>query len=380
MTLTRKYFDTFDALRFFAFLKVFLLHLPLVNFPVFNFLQQGGGMGVSFFFVLSGFLITYMLIMEKSTTGRIQLRQFFWRRILRIWPLYYAMVAFAFLTPWLLQLFGLSSSSTGYTPNWLLSLSFLENYQMIITNDHPNVSPLGVTWSLCIEEHFYLVWGLAFYLLPVKRIPIFFLACMVIAVISRFLFLRNGLPTIDLLTNIDFFVYGSIPAYILVRKGDGLLKWVKAIPFMLQTLIIILVVTYVILSPHFGYSFQSWLGPLVSGILFSLVIILVLPTGSWFRIGKNNLLSRLGRYTYGLYLIHTIVINFLVQIFTRQGLTLEQTGIALAFGFLAFFLSLGAAVISFHFFERPFLRLKDRFRADEKIPGAGVTGFSGSVK
>ena len=88
----------------------------------------------------------------------------------------------------------------------------------------------------------------------------------------------------------------------------------------------------------------------------------------------------MGRYTYGLYLIHTIVINFLVQIFTRQGLTLERTGIALAFGFLAFFLSLGAAVISFHFFERPFLRLKDRFRADEKIPGAGVTGFSGSVK
>ena len=117
MTLTRKYFDTFDALRFFAFLKVFLLHIPLVNFPVFNFLKQGGGMGVSFFFVLSGFLITYMLLTEKITTGTIQLRRFYWRRILRIWPLYYAMVAFAFLTPWLLNLFGLSSSSIGYTPN-----------------------------------------------------------------------------------------------------------------------------------------------------------------------------------------------------------------------------------------------------------------------
>ena len=329
MTLTRKYFDTFDALRFFAFLKVFLLHIPLVNFPVFNFLKQGGGMGVSFFFVLSGFLITYMLLTEKITTGTIQLRRFYWRRILRIWPLYYAMVAFAFLTPWLLNLFGLSSSSIGYTPNWLLSLSFLENYQMIATNDHPNVSPLGVTWSLCIEEHFYLLWGLAFYLIPLKRIPLFFMVCMVIAFAARFIFIRKGLPTIDLLTNIDFFVYGAIPAFILVRKGEGLLKWVKAIPFMLQALTIILVVSYVLLSPHIGYPYQPWLEPMVSGILFSLLIILVLPPGNPFRIGKNNLLSRLGRYTYGLYLIHTIVINFLVQLFIRQGLALDRTGIAL---------------------------------------------------
>jgi peptidoglycan/LPS O-acetylase OafA/YrhL len=380
MTLTRKYFDTFDALRFFAFFKVFLLHLPLENFPVYNFLKQGGGMGVSFFFVLSGFLITYMLLTEKTTTGTIHLRRFFWRRILRIWPLYYAMVAFAFLTPWLLKLFELSSSSNGYTPNWLLSLSFLENYKMIATNDHPNVSPLGVTWSLCIEEHFYLVWGLAFYLLPVKRIPFFFLTCVVMAFISRFLFIRNGLLTIDLLTNIDFFVYGAIPAYILMRKGERLLQWVKAIPLMVQVLIIALVISYVILSPHYGYPYQVWIEPIVLGVLFSLLITLVLPPGSRFRIPESHLLSRLGRYTYGLYLIHTIVINFLVQLFTRQWGMPDRTETALAFGFLAFALSLGAAMVSFHFIERPFLRPKDRNRAGEKIEGSSVTGFSGSVK
>src|SRR5215208_8125673 len=156
MAYSRRHFHSFDALRFFAFLKVFLLHLPIVAFPTFNFISNGGGIGVIFFFVLSGFLITYILLSEKEVTGSVDLRRFFLRRILRIWPLYYLMVAFAFITPYILSILNIGFSKEGYEPNWIMSLCFLENYQMILTRDHPNVSPLGVTWSLCIEEHFYL--------------------------------------------------------------------------------------------------------------------------------------------------------------------------------------------------------------------------------
>jgi peptidoglycan/LPS O-acetylase OafA/YrhL len=117
----RRHFHTFDALRFFAFLKVFLLHLPITAFPLFNYLKGGGGIGVSFFFVLSGFLITYIILEEKSQTGRVNLKNFFIRRILRIWPLFYLMILIAFLTPYLISLAGLSSSPEGYQPNWLMS-------------------------------------------------------------------------------------------------------------------------------------------------------------------------------------------------------------------------------------------------------------------
>src|SRR3954470_709736 len=105
----RRHFHSFDALRFFAFLKVFLLHLPIIAFPFFSYLKNGGGTGVIFFFVLSGFLITYILLTEKSGSGSINLGHFFLRRILRIWPLYYLMVAFAFCTPFLVSLLHLNS-------------------------------------------------------------------------------------------------------------------------------------------------------------------------------------------------------------------------------------------------------------------------------
>src|SRR4051812_32969529 len=140
MLIARRQFHSFDALRFFAFLKVFFLHIPVATFAAFNFVKNGGGTGVTFFFVLSGFLITYILLSEKAVTKNINLKSFYLRRILRIWPLYYLILGIAFLTPYFVSQFHLSASGEGYEPNWLMSVFYLENYQMIRMNDHPNVS------------------------------------------------------------------------------------------------------------------------------------------------------------------------------------------------------------------------------------------------
>ena len=75
------HFHSIDALRFFAFLKVYLLHVPLQGeFPIFSYLKSGGGIGVSFFFVLSGFLITYLLVFDKIQNGQINIRNFFYSK------------------------------------------------------------------------------------------------------------------------------------------------------------------------------------------------------------------------------------------------------------------------------------------------------------
>ena len=166
MNIDRNHFHTLGAIRFFSFMLVLLLHLPHENLPVISFFSKSGGIGVSFFFVLSGFLITYIILFEKKNKGALSLRKFLTRRVLRIWPLFYAMILFAFLTPYILSLLNITSSNEGYEPNLFSSLFFVENYKMMITDNFPNAAPLRVMWSLCVEEHFlhYLGNNFLFYI------------------------------------------------------------------------------------------------------------------------------------------------------------------------------------------------------------------------
>lgn len=130
---TRRCFHTFDALRFFAFLKVFLLYLPIVAFQVFSYLKRDGEIEVTFFFILSSFLISYIVLEEKSQTGRLNLKNFFVRRIFRIWLLFCLMILVAYLTPYLVSLARLSALNEGYQPNWLMSCLFLEDYKNVLS-------------------------------------------------------------------------------------------------------------------------------------------------------------------------------------------------------------------------------------------------------
>lgn len=358
--MKKRHFQTLDALRFFAFFKVFLFHLPIAAFPVFSFLKAGGGIGVTFFFVLSGFLITYIILEEKDQTGKLNLYHFFARRILRIWPLYYFMIAFAFCTPLILSLLNLQSSDTGYKPDWFMSLTFLENYKMIFAHDQPNVSPLNVMWSLCIEEHFYIVWGLTLFLIRIEKVPVLIISAIIIANVSRYVFYINGLSFLDLLTNFDFFAFGAIPAYILVKK-EKFYGWIDQLHFVYKISLIILILTYIIISPHLIMPLKDLTEPTIYGVFFSLIIFLIASGQNRFRIGDNNILSRLGIFTYGLYLFHTIIINLLGRISQKLNFSLDQLLYAIIFSVVAFFITVLVSVLSYYMFEKQFLKLKKYF-------------------
>lgn len=357
----RRHFHTFDALRFFAFLKVFLLHVPVVAFPWFSYIKAGGGIGVQFFFVLSGFLITYIICEEKKKKGSLDLKNFFARRILRIWPLYYLMVLVAYTTPWLLQHLGLPSSPDGYKPELWMSVLFLENYKMMLTHQHANVSPLSVMWSLCIEEHFYIVWGLLLYYIPVKHLPKIIAVSIVGAVVCRYVYVAHDIPTSDLFTNIDLFAFGAIPAYLLVERPFTIDARISAIPYMVKLVFIIALLGTVLVCSQYKTDAAYITITSLLGILFAVLIALILPENSRLKIGDGNVLSRAGVYTYGLYLYHTLVINFLKQVFNKGSLSLEQPGWAVIFFLSALLLSLLCSIVSYHFFEKYFLRLKKYF-------------------
>ena len=358
--LKARHFETFDALRFFAYLKVFLLHLP-VTFPVFSFLKRGGGIGVSFFFVLSGFLISYIIFQEKEKTGKLNLRNFYIRRILRIWPLYYLTLLFAFCTPYIVELLHLHSSSEGYEPSWLLYSLFLGNYQGISYNALPNVSPLGVMWSLCVEEHFYLIWGILLYFVKLKRIPWFFAGGIIVANLSRIIFFQLGLNTFDILTNLDLFIYGAIPAYFIV-KFPGKIEH-KALSFSKKEkiLYVLFVIGMVIVLPLMSDLMKAFLVPAVFGAAFAGLITLFTPEKSDFYISDRNGLSIMGRYSYGTYLFHSVWISFFIQIFSGLQMPLDIGIYGIMFVGITFLCTLGSAWLSYHFFEKRFLNLKKKF-------------------
>lgn len=355
--MENRQFETFDALRLFACIKVFLLHIPIVAFPFFSFIKADGGIGVVMFFVLSGFLISYILLSEKESTGKVNLKRFYFKRSMRICPLFYAMLLFAFCTPFILNALHLPSSSEGYEPNWLMSVLFLENYKSMAENCDANVAPLAVMWSLCIEMHFYLVWGLTVKFAKMKHIPIIFAAIIVIANVARVVLFAHDLNTCELLSNFDYFIFGAIPAYCLVKYGDRMEVFVNRIPLWLKWMSIVLTITSVAIAPLLSETIKILVMPTVWGVTFGWTVTLFTPRESRFRISSRNIMSRLGRYTYGFYLFHLIWIMLLVKVFEMLNLPLGNALWASLMLVAAFATTMATAWASYNLFEKRFIRL-----------------------
>lgn len=348
----RVHFHTFDSLRFLSFLLVFLFHSPVPENSILYFFSKEGGIGVAFFFVLSGFLITYILILEKmNNQGKFSLKKFFKRRVLRIWPLYYAMVLFAICTPFILDYLNLPHSDKGYQPNWFLTLTFLENYVMIFKNQIPNVSPLTVIWSLCIEEHFYIFWGVAFYFISLKNIPKLLLGCIVFSFLMQVIYEHYHINTLDLFTNIHYFAFGAIPTYLFIFKKKMIEK-LECISAFYKYAYAFIVVGVILTVANTDIIPDVKISSLLFSILFSGLILFTLGEKNTFRITDSSITGRLGKYTYGLYLFHTICISLFIKI----GNIFEIGWIAVTA--LAFASSIVFAALSYHLFEKQFLKLK----------------------
>ena len=352
--MSRKHFHTFDALRFFAFLLVFLLHLPKTGNINIDFFLKSGGIGVIFFFVLSGFLITYILLYEKKRQNKISLKKFFARRILRIWPLFYLMIAFAYLSPYILNALNLPFNNEGYKPDLLTSVFFGENYKMMMTNTFPDGAPLRVMWSLCIEQHFYILCAVLLYFVSVKKIPHLIIFSIIVANISRQIYTHIGISHIDVFSHLDYFAFGAIPAYILMHK-KSFINYLEKIPRYFKYIFLILTVAIVFIIPNIDFVSIDYLSPFILGLLFSVTILFTLGNNS-IHINNNLWFSKLGIYTYGLYLYHTIIVLLLIQVFKYLSFSNWYL-----LGITSLIMTIGISIISYHLFEKQFLKLKRHF-------------------
>lgn len=365
--MKKVYFPNINGLRFIAALLVIIHHteqikdiLGLSNYWSTPIIRSIGGLGVLLFFVLSGFLITFLLLDEESTTGTISIKKFYIRRILRIWPLYYLILILGFFVyphiPFL-QMGDLGDNIfVEFKTKFLLFLFILPNLALSRYSPIPYISQ---SWSIGVEEQFYLVWPLLMKNIK-KKLVLFIFIILVYFLISVFLnfnTLTLGLPKGFWITlksfwstfSINSMAIGAFFAFISFKKYDFILKILYA--KFTQ------IVTYCILIAMIIFGFiVPFVIRDVYAVLFGIVILnLATNNGSILNM-ENDILNYLGKISYGLYMFHPIVIVLVIKSFVLFGMTSN----AIYYPFIVLF-TIVASGFSYFLIESRFLKLKQGF-------------------
>lgn len=378
-------FHSLNALRFFAFFLVYLKHINGVissddqELRYFKFLTDGGA--VEFFFVLGGFLFTFLLIKEKETNPDFSFLRFYAKRILRTWPLFYIIILSTYLMNWYFFNFtgkiGLHMVSGGYWPSWKHSLLFLENYKMwehhlLLTeydNWQPMFSQLVVTWSLCVQEHFYLVWPLFIMFVPNQWIPRTMVAFIFLSFGLKmalvFHFQRQDMQVAhDFFTYLDLYSIGGLLGYYAYHQFDRLSAFISQIPRLFKILFTIGLLFFLKADAwfdHYNY-FTKCVWNMTIGIGLTTIIAFFMPVDTKYKFSENSIFSRIGKMSYSLYLIHLSVIHMIMTAYVYYEFSFNNLFNFTVFGIVTLTGSIVVSFFTYSFIEQPFLRLKKRLK------------------
>jgi peptidoglycan/LPS O-acetylase OafA/YrhL len=359
--LLRPLMPELDALRGVAILGVLALHgfysgssgLRGFSRPAQFFLDltEWGWLGVNLFFILSGFLITGILIDSRKRAHYY--RRFYARRALRILPAYYGL---------LILLAVLRQSTAAY-----LGLSFV--YLANITPLFGVAEDYGPLWSLAVEEHYYLLWPMVVRWLNRRNLAIFAFGLCVAEPIVRALAFQHGYT--NGLASYTWFVADGLASggllAILLRTSVSRRQVVQVSValFLSGAALAAGGASFGILTRNrlLGAALQYS----VIDVLFSGLLLFFLLAGSapWGKLARNRTLRFIGRISYGLYLVHLLVFRMYDKACRRFAPSLLPTdghfSIVLARFAVAGCTAILIAYLSRRFFEEPFLRLKDRW-------------------
>jgi peptidoglycan/LPS O-acetylase OafA/YrhL len=369
------FFPGLNTVRFMAAFLVLINHieefkryLGLPNLTHLHAIHFLGRLGVILFFVLSGFLITYLLLMEKEKFQTIDIKNFYIRRILRIWPLYYLMLILSlFIFPYIsgMQIENWITASEISLPVILTCVFFLPNLTMI---SFPLIPFFSQAWSVGVEEQFYLIWP--FLLRKFKKI-----ARVLFAIILILFVIRIGLfPIIKFKLHlwndtiktaktffddflIDTMAVGGLFAYAHFSKS-------KLISFFYHPAIQLTayaVMVYFMFTgnplPWVIQSYQQNFTSLMFALLFGVLILNVSTNpkmnAGWFN---NAVFDYLGKISYGIYMYHSIFIVLTIKIMVHYDAL--NTPLLYVVSILS---SIGISALSYEYFEKFFLKRKNKF-------------------
>jgi peptidoglycan/LPS O-acetylase OafA/YrhL len=360
------HFPGLNSLRFLAAFFVVIGHIPLnqesagLPHPSWGAFFFRGSWAVDFFFALSGFLITYLLLDERRRSGGIDVRSFYLRRVCRIWPLYFLVVFCGlFFYNVLLPRLGIP-----YRVEYRLGTALLL-YGALLPNLMNNLYTVGgllnPSWSIGVEEQFYLLWAPAVARLR-ARLP---LLCWGVLGVSLAIFCLNHYDVFGLhpwkgffgQLKFHFMAAGALCACWLARRRQALLALPPFANRSVQILLFALLVDLYVTS----WVPWGWLGEeLAQLVLYCWIILNVAANpANVVPVGKRAF-DYLGTISYGIYMLHMVAIYAVSALYKQTGWgrggLLPYLAGYYALAFTGTFL---LAHLSYRYYERPFLRLKD---------------------
>ena len=360
------YFPNLDGLRFIGALFILMLHVEGIKYKhgqqgiawIRHFLP-GGGPAVSLFFVLSGFLITYLLLREKKDSGNIHLKKFYVRRILRIWPLFYLIGLIGFILMPYMERYFYYHYSRGIYYFWFCPLLYVFFLPPLVGSQ-----ALGATWSVRVEEAFYLVWP--WLLRRFKNYYKVFIVVIISVIAVRNIGLYSlqnirGYRYIIVFRNIfkDYRVscmaLGGMGAYLYIEEKQKILSFLyqKNVQWLIYCIILLMLLFRI----HI---------PLINNEIYSFIfaiIVLNLATNpqSVIRL-EHKWMNYFGKVSYGIYLY-----NPMMRIFCMEGIlhyyhhNITGWKMNLLLYASVIITTLAVSALSYEFFEKSFLKLKKYF-------------------
>jgi peptidoglycan/LPS O-acetylase OafA/YrhL len=356
----RFYMPELDGLRFLAFVAVFLSHIAVFSDgaratkpAIIEICNLLGRFGVDLFFALSAYLLTCLMIREKEKFGTLNVRAFYMRRLLRIWPLYFTWMAALILTRHMWSDYSLSF----FVP-WLL---FAGNFQAsLLTVNSLVILPL---WSLSVEEQFYLVWPLIVRNLTRRGLVVAGATIWILTTFARFELVLHGFTPHQIWFS-GFGRLGALAAGILIaaamrqplRRGRpifvviGLLCWGEA------------AMCHLYLSRPEGFALPMWGFSMAAlGAASFLLAAIGVNRGAMLT---NPVFVYLGRISYGLYIFHGAALVIAWHIVPASSNVVYWP----LFAIVAFGLTLAASAASYRWIESEFLKLKKRYEVIHSAP------------
>ncbi|NTV05210.1 MAG: acyltransferase [Chlorobiaceae bacterium] len=366
-----KYNRTLDGVRGLAILMVIFSHFdygPLLHnknmlLELFlSKLEMIGDTGVDLFFLLSGYLITTILLESKAKPVNEYLKNFYARRFLRIFPLYYLVLFFLFiLLPFFIKY---DQPAKQILENQLFVWLYLSNLPGIVINwDSSSLFWLGHFWSLAVEEQFYLIWPLIVYFSDNKSLKFISTFLILLSVFSITIYSFNS--------DLNFFEWrtvsrggglcvGSLIAIFSYEKND--FKSINGNQFLFIVSLLIYVV--VLCSPRLSFfhahiHYAAWF---FYAVCF--VFLINLKSGLLYKILTSKILVFLGVISYGLYVYHE-VLRPRVYFYIKSVFASYSTGFVFfdlfIYSILVLVFYVIIAALSYYFYEKFFLKMKKYF-------------------